>query len=56
MILKERKLEGVRRGNGRFENSSGKSRRQHLGKKVTEELRSRSVEDGKLGNRRYEVQ
>jgi hypothetical protein len=43
MIIKKRKFEWVRRGNGRFENSSGKSGRQHLGKKVTEELRSSGV-------------
>jgi hypothetical protein len=45
MILIERKLEGVRKGNGRFENSSGKSGRKesHLWKKVTEELRNSGV-------------
>jgi hypothetical protein len=37
MILKE-KLEGVRRGNGSFENSSGNSGRRHLGDKKSREV------------------
>jgi hypothetical protein len=58
MIPEEGKLEGVRvrRGNGRFENGSGKSGRRHLGEEVTEEQKFRTVEDGKLRDRRYEVQ
>jgi hypothetical protein len=36
-ILKEGKLERVRRGNGRFETSSGKSGRWHLEEEVIEE-------------------
>jgi hypothetical protein len=50
------KLDGVRRGNGRFENSSGNSGRQHLRQEVSEEQKFRSVEDGKLRVRRYKVQ
>jgi hypothetical protein len=56
MIPKGRKLEGVRKGNGRFENSSGMSGRQNLGEEVIEEQKFRTVEDGKLKDRRYEVQ
>jgi hypothetical protein len=48
LILKEGKLEEITSGNGRFENSSGKSGRWHLGEEVTEEQKFRSVEDGKL--------
>jgi hypothetical protein len=55
IILKEGKLEEVRR-NGRFENGSGKSGRQHLGEEVTEEQKFRSVEDDKLRARIYKVQ
>jgi hypothetical protein len=43
MILKEGELEGVRRGNGRFQNSSEKLGTQHSGEEVTEEQRSSGV-------------
>jgi hypothetical protein len=46
MILKEGKLEGGRRGNCRFENSSETSGRWHLEERRAEKFRS--VEDGKL--------